>query len=77
MPWKMTDSPKEFIHTLLKAIVGIEIEITRLFGKSKLSQNKEERDIRNAGETLKARGEAVMGEARLVAAAAKAEGTQI
>ncbi|MGX9576712.1 FMN-binding negative transcriptional regulator [Mesorhizobium sp. f-mel] len=77
VPWKMTDSPKEFIDTLLKAIVGIEIEITRLVGKSKLSQNKEERDIRNAGETLKARGEAVMGDAMLVAAAAKAEGTQI
>src|SRR3546814_20185759 len=49
-PWKMTDSPKDFIDTMLKAIVGIEIEITRLVGKSKLSQNKEVRDIRGRTE---------------------------
>ncbi|WP_192250341.1 FMN-binding negative transcriptional regulator [Mesorhizobium caraganae] len=76
VPWKMTDSPKEFIDTLLKAIVGIEIEITRLVGKSKLSQNKEERDIRSAGEILKARGEPKMGDAMLLAADAKAERTK-
>lgn len=35
--------------------MGLEIEITRLVGKFKLSQNKEVCDIRNAGEaTLKA-----------------------
>lgn len=31
---------------MLRLIVGIEIEITRLVGKFKLSQNKEARDIR-------------------------------
>lgn len=50
-PWKMTDAPADFTDTLLRAIVGIEIEITRFEGKSKLSQNKDERDIRGAGET--------------------------
>jgi len=67
-PWKMTDSPKDYIDTMLKMIVGIEIEITRLVGKSKLSQNKEVRDIVGAGYALKAQGNNVIGEAMLAAA---------
>jgi len=43
-PWTMGESAPEFITGLLQAIVGIEIEITRLVGKSKLGQNREERD---------------------------------
>ncbi|WP_158940346.1 FMN-binding negative transcriptional regulator [Burkholderia sp. S171] len=39
-PWKMGDAPPDFIQTMLQAIVGIEIEVTRLVGKAKLSQNK-------------------------------------
>ena len=70
-PWKMTDSPQDVIDTMLKAIVGIEIGITRLAGKSKLSQNKEVRDIRNAGETLRAQGDQVIGDAMLACADAK------
>ncbi|MCU6434080.1 FMN-binding negative transcriptional regulator [Undibacterium sp. Jales W-56] len=70
-PWKMTDSSKEDIDTMLKAIVGLEIEITRLVGKSKLSQNKEVRDIRGAGETLKAQGDRMIGDAMLACADAK------
>jgi len=62
-PWKMSDSAPEYIDTLLKAIVGIEIRITRLVGKFKLSQNKEARDIRGAAEQLKARGEDVIADA--------------
>lgn len=72
-PWKMTDSDKDFIDTMLKAIVGLEIEITRLVGKSKLSQNKEVRDIRSAGEALKAQGDHVIGDAMLACAAEKSE----
>ena len=54
-PWKMSDSSKEYIDGLLAAIVGIEIDITRMVGKSKLSQNKEERDRVNAAEELRSR----------------------
>ncbi|MEM5368497.1 FMN-binding negative transcriptional regulator [Paraburkholderia azotifigens] len=64
-PWKMADAPKDYIDTLLKSIVGLEIEITRLVGKSKLSQNKEARDIRGASEALKARENAHIGDAML------------
>lgn len=54
-PWKMSDSSKEYIDGLLAAIVGIEIDITRIAGKSKLSQNKEERDRVNAAQELSSR----------------------
>ncbi|MDR6582972.1 FMN-binding negative transcriptional regulator [Herbaspirillum sp. BH-1] len=70
-PWKMSDAPAEFTDTLLQAIVGIEIEITRLEGKRKLSQNKEVRDIVGAGEALLARGHEAIGQAMLEAATKK------
>jgi transcriptional regulator len=56
---------------MLGNIVGLEIEITRLVGKSKLSQNKEARDIQGAGETLKARGSDAIGDAMLAHEAAR------
>ena len=68
VPWKMSDAPREYTDLMLKAIVGIEIEVTRLIGKAKLSQNKETRDVRGAGEALNARGERVIGDAMLAAA---------
>lgn len=55
-PWKMGDSAPAFIDEMLGKIVGIEIAITSLVGKSKLSQNKEARDRLNAAATLDARG---------------------
>ena len=53
----MTDSSPEYIDQMLSAIVGIEVEITRMVGKWKLSQNKEERDRVNATDELRKRGE--------------------
>ena len=38
--WRVTDAPADYIDGLLRAIVGIEIEITRLEGKWKVSQNR-------------------------------------
>lgn len=72
-PWKMSDAPTDYTDALLKMIVGIEIEITRIEGKLKLSQNKETRDIVGAGEALRASGERVIGDAMLACAAAKTE----
>jgi len=56
-PWKMTDSSPDYIAEMISKIVGIEIEITRMIGKWKLSQNKEERDRVNAAQELLERGE--------------------
>jgi transcriptional regulator len=71
VPWKMSDAPKDYIDMMVKAIVGLEIEITRLVGKARLSQNKEVRDIRSDGEALSAQGDEVIGEAMLAIAGAK------
>lgn len=51
-PWKMGDSAPEFIKEMLAKVVGIEIQITSLIGKSKLSQNREERDRLSAANAL-------------------------
>lgn len=42
--WKVDDAPDEYIQMMLNAIVGIEIEITSLVGKFKLSQNRPAQD---------------------------------
>jgi transcriptional regulator len=42
--WKVSDAPDEYIQVMLNAIVGIEIEITSLVGKFKLSQNRPAND---------------------------------
>ncbi len=62
-PWKMGDSPPEYIAQMLQAIVGIEVEITRLEGKAKLSQNREPRDRLQAADELRARGKQALAEA--------------
>jgi transcriptional regulator len=62
-PWKMGDSAPDYIDGMLRAIVGIQITIERLEGKSKLSQNREPRDRVGAADTLLARGEVELGEA--------------
>ncbi len=46
-PWR-DELPADFRDTLLKAIVGFEIPITRMEGKLKLGQNRDEKDIRGA-----------------------------
>ncbi len=62
-PWKMGDSAPAFIDEMLAKIVGIEIELTSLTGKSKLSQNKEARDRINAADMLDAHGQAELAQA--------------
>jgi transcriptional regulator len=39
-PWRVSDAPAEYVEKLLAAIVGVEIPVTQLIGKSKLSQNR-------------------------------------
>jgi transcriptional regulator len=44
-PWRVDDAPADFIAQMEKAIVGVEIEISRLEGKWKMSQNRPATDI--------------------------------
>jgi transcriptional regulator len=43
-PWTVSDAPAPFVAAQLKGIVGVEIEITRIEGKWKVSQNRAEAD---------------------------------
>jgi transcriptional regulator len=42
--WKLDDAPEEYVQMMLKAIIGIEIEVISLIGKFKLSQNRPPED---------------------------------
>ena len=39
-PWRMDDLPEPYLGSMLNGIVGVEIRVTRLEGKFKLSQNR-------------------------------------
>ncbi|HET9447537.1 MAG TPA: FMN-binding negative transcriptional regulator [Steroidobacteraceae bacterium] len=39
-PWRVSDAPAEYVEKLIGAIVGVQIPVTRLIGKYKLSQNR-------------------------------------
>ena len=43
-PWAVSDAPVDYIDSMLKAIVGFRLPITRLEGKRKLSQNRHAAD---------------------------------
>lgn len=62
-PWKMGDAAPDYIDAMLQAIVGIEITLTRIEGKAKLSQNREPRDRQGAIEALRQRGDGNLAEA--------------
>jgi transcriptional regulator len=55
-PWPM-DLPDEYMDRMMRAVVGFEIEITRLEGKHKLSQNRPANDRRRVTEALGASGD--------------------
>jgi len=40
VPWRMQDLPEAYLEGMLKGIVGLDIAVTRLEGKYKLSQNR-------------------------------------
>lgn len=42
--WKIADAPEEYISVLRKNIVGMRVEITRVEGRFKVSQERPERD---------------------------------
>jgi len=52
-PWALSDAPDDYIATMLRAIVGIEIELTALTGKWKVSQNRSTADRNGVAEGLR------------------------
>ena len=55
--WSVDDAPRAFIEGQLRAIVGLELQITRIEAKAKLSQNRPEADVRGVVAGLTARGD--------------------
>jgi transcriptional regulator len=56
-PWAVSDAPADFVAMQVKAIVGVEIEIARIAGKWKASQNRPAADREGVIEGLTAEGE--------------------
>jgi transcriptional regulator len=43
-PWAVTDAPPDFIQAQLRGIVGLRMQIARIEGKRKMSQNRSAED---------------------------------
>ena len=55
-PWKVSDAPEDYLRKMLTAIVGVELTVTRMIGKWKLSQNRTAADRDGARDGLAALG---------------------
>jgi transcriptional regulator len=75
MPWSVDDAPRKFIEGQLRAIVGLELRITRIEAKSKLSQNRPVGDIAGIVGGLSARGDDEMASAVLEANTQRVNGS--
>jgi transcriptional regulator len=52
-PWSVADAPDDYIAMMLRGIVGLEIEVSRLEGKWKMSQNRVLADREGVAEGLR------------------------
>lgn len=60
-PWRLSEQPPAYVSSMLGAIVGFEIEVERLEGKFKLSQNRPI-EIPRVVERLEASGEKALAQ---------------
>ena len=61
-PWAVEDAPARFVEGQLRAVVGVELRITRVDAKAKVSQNRPEQDIDGVLAGLRESGEDRMAE---------------
>ncbi|HEY3909777.1 MAG TPA: FMN-binding negative transcriptional regulator [Stellaceae bacterium] len=57
-PWRIADQPAAYIAGMIKGIIGLDIAVTRLEGKYKLSQNRPTADRPRIVAALEAEGRA-------------------
>ncbi len=70
--WQVSDAPAAYIDAQIRGIVGVEIAITRIEGKWKVSQNRPERDRAGVVAGLREHGDEIsLAMADLVAASPK------
>ena len=55
--WRMQQLPEDYVETMLKGIIGLDIALTRLEGKYKLSQNRPAADRPGVIAALDAQGD--------------------
>ncbi|MGZ9712313.1 FMN-binding negative transcriptional regulator [Glaciimonas sp. GNP009] len=71
-PWAVEDAPYDYTEKMISAVVGIEITITRLIGKWKVSQNQSTQNRATVIEALNTSGGAqAVSMAMLIRDAAK------
>jgi len=58
LPWKVSDAPKEYTERMIARLVGIEMPITLLIGKWKVSQNRPHGDRLGVAAGLASQGDA-------------------
>ncbi len=56
--WHITDAPADFMDSMVRAVVGVEIPVRRLVGKWKLNQNRSDADRESVVAALEADGSA-------------------
>jgi len=61
--WSVDDAPRQYIEGQLRAIVGLELLISRIEAKAKLSQNRPAADVEGVIAGLAARGDERSAEA--------------
>jgi transcriptional regulator len=66
-PWQVDDAPAPFVTAQLRGIIGVEIPISRLEGKWKMSQNRPGADKRGVVDGFREQGNAGAVLADLVA----------
>lgn len=59
-PWAVSDAPAAYVDGQLRAVVGVQLEITRLEGKAKASQNRSRADVDGVVAGLRRRGQHAM-----------------
>jgi transcriptional regulator len=72
-PWSIDDAPEGYVAKQLGAIVGVELDITRLDGKWKMSQNRAAEDVEGVIEGLSASDDARAREVAEIVRARRAD----
>ena len=55
-PWSVDDPLADYLARMHRAIVGLELAVTSIEGKEKLSQNRTDADAAGVASALKAAG---------------------
>lgn len=62
-PWSVADAPEAFVAGQLRAVVGVELRISRIEAKAKLSQNRPPADVDGVVQGARAAGDAALADA--------------